>query len=213
MLYSEILNALYNKGISDVVNILNTSIYSTNLNKLDSELFIIHTGFSFVTQKEKEMELYAGFSKTNNKVVLIRQVRANWSYKFVPLINGLFIKITERNYYLNDIDIQICNSIEEVSDDYHLQSTEFKNRDEILEFDPNRLNDALGMFEIKTNGRVLEFSRSKQFKQPIYLDGVKFSVTQPTNNNEERSEHRQSLNDYLRDDYGDDAETAYWNID
>ncbi|HEY8929136.1 MAG TPA: hypothetical protein VIM55_08095 [Mucilaginibacter sp.] len=212
MFYSEILDALYNKGISDVVKILNTSIHSTNLNKLDNELFIIHTGFSFVTHKGKEMELYAGFSTTSNKLTIIRQPRANWSYKWVPLINGLFFEITARNNYLNKYNGRICDSIDEVNNDYHFQFDEL-NYDTIINIDPNRLTEELGLFEITTNGRILKFRRSKQLKQPIYLDGVKFSVTQPVENDKDDSDDRQSLGNYLRDDYDDDAETAFWNID
>jgi hypothetical protein len=46
------------------------------------------------------------------------------------------------------------------------------------------------------------------------LNGVKFSTVQQSNTNEDRDvDNPQSFDEHLKDDYGDDAETAYWNID
>jgi hypothetical protein len=210
MLYSEILDALYNGEINEVVKILNMSTYSTSLNKTNEEIYVIHTGFSFITHKEKEMEILAGFSTVSNQIFLIRQARANWSYRWIPLINGVFVKITQKNYFLNLIDNKICKQIEEVDDDYNIICVEYESPNDILNLEIYESDT----FKILKNQFVIEFPLNRKFKTPIYLNGINFSATPPPkNDNEDYFEKRQTLEDYLRQDYGDSAEDAYWNIE
>lgn len=210
MFYSQILDTLYNGTSNDIVNILNNSVYSTSLNKVNHELIIIHTGFSFFTHKEKEMELYAGFSLNNNKILLIRQSRADWAN--VPQVNGLQMKITNRNYYLTEVENGFCYEIDETEDDYNLK-VQPENKDNLYYITLDYLAKNFGHFKINTKNGVLNFPWYRQFKDRLYLDGTKFHTVSPIDKREGTSDNCQSFDDYLRSDYGDDAETAYWNID
>jgi hypothetical protein len=212
MLYSEIMHALYFGGIDDVVRILNMTVYSTNLNKSDDEMFVIHTGFSFLTHKGTEMEILAGFFTTSNNIVMIRQARSNWSYRQIPLINGVFIKIREKNHFLDWVDDRVCIKINEVGEDCNLSYVEYNNSDEIYNWAYDA--DNKDNFTIDTSRGVLNFPLSKKFKNPIYLNGRTFSSRQPIKNEDNNEPgRRQSFDDYLREDYGDDASDAYWNTD
>jgi len=173
MQYSEILNSLYHGTIEDVVHVLNMSIYSTNLN-IENELFIIHTGFSFTTQNEKEMEIMAGFYQSSNKILLICQPRAYWSYRWIPSYNGMVIKMPEQNCFLNQIDNKICKKIEETDNDYNLYYVEYKNSDEIFSLTYDIAND---FFTIIKDQHTIEFHLNKKLQNPVYSNGSYFSAT------------------------------------
>ena len=213
MLYSEILDALYNGTLNDVLKVLNRSVYSTKLNKLDNELFIIHTGFSFTTHKGKEMEIYVGFSTTSNEIVIIRQSRADWSYRWVPLLNGIVVKITEKNHHLNQVDHKFCDEVKEINNDYQIHFIELETSDSILNLDAKKLIDTLGLFSVITEKEVLKFPWTRKLSQKVYLDGLRFSSTAPRIEEDNDSDKRQSFDEYLRDDYDNDSETAYWNTE
>ncbi|QKJ30872.1 hypothetical protein HQ865_14315 [Mucilaginibacter mali] len=207
MKYSEILNGLYNGGIDDVIKILNASIYSTKLNKSDDEIIVVHTGFSFFTHKGTEMEVLVGFSTSSNELVVIRQTRANWSYRYIPLINGVRLRIPQKNHFINLLDNNVFDQIDESGDDYHLRCEEYNSLDEVHNLELIADNFS---FKVITNRLILEFPLHRKFKNPVYLNGTIFSRT-PQEENDKYD--RQSFENYLREDYGENAEDAYWNTE
>src|ERR1700744_2971365 len=176
MLYSKILNSLYNGTTADIIDILNSSIYVTNLNKLNNELIIMHTGFSFNTHKGKAMELYSGFSVNNNEIIIIRQSRNEWTN--IPQANGLLMKLTSKNYYLSEIEDGICYKIEEANNDYNLIS-QVENKNNLYNLTLDYLTENFGLFTIKTEYCTSSFPWFRHFEEKIYLDGIKFHAVKP----------------------------------
>jgi hypothetical protein len=224
MEYHEIIKGLYSNDQSQIIKILQRSIYCSQVSKKDETLIITHTGFSFFTHKDKEMEILIGFSSNSNKVITIRQPRAEWNYKRIPLINGL--RLGGEGDYFNVILGSMIVKVTELNNDYQLLEYHVKDNPEYFENKPiteiELLDDPIKLIksiniEAENNGPV-EYPLQKRHGEKIYYDGSSFLKYSPINDRDEEDryddyEKRPSYEDWLREEFGDDAEGAYWNLD
>src|SRR5580704_2750844 len=125
MKYSEILKGLYSNDLSKIISILQQSIYSTQLNKKKDGIIAVHTGFTFVTHKGKLMEILVCLSEYSNEIIIIRQNRADWNYRKIPLLNGLQL-FGDDNYFDRFYPLIFAEIFEE-NDDYNLKGFEIKD--------------------------------------------------------------------------------------
>jgi hypothetical protein len=221
MRYSEIIKRLYGSNIDEIIQILQKSVYSTSLNKKDEDVFVIHTGFTFLTHKGKEMEILIAFSKTSNEITIIRQSRATWNYGNFPLINGLKHSLNGINKYIDKYYHEIV-MVTETENDYELYEYEIK--DDLEKFRTGNIKtvedasseNILSLKITNKEGEFFEYDFKRKYSQKIYMDGHSFSKYQPLKNNDDYVDHGRggsTYEDYLRDDYGDDAATSYWNTE
>jgi len=216
MTYSEVLTELYSDELSRIINILNKSIYALSIDKEEEDIFVVHTGFVFKTHKKTPIEILYDF----NFERIIRQPRKENFSSNIPLINGLLVK-GEGQYFgsfypyiLFDIDyknngkfryVEICNP------------RQYFQKSNIAEIEVKGFDgEFLKSINIIGGKEILVFPFQKRFSEEIFCEGNHFSKNL---SRDECSNSRdyQIKNDHpnyehwLRQEYGDDADTAFWN--
>jgi hypothetical protein len=190
---------------------------------------VIHTGFCFSIHTGKRMEVL--YNVENEKI--IRQNRLE-SFS-IPLLNGLFLAKSDSEFFnaylpLMYAGVAINNNgsgyfvepdtIQDYSNRYNITSirgkqkndTDFQEIQAFQVFDPDNP-------EVK----VKEYPFQRVFMETIFFGNNRFSLFQPyfDPKEEEREffenydpdQERGTLEDWLEDEFGDDADTAAWNID
>jgi hypothetical protein len=219
MTYSEILTALYSNDVNRIVDILQKSIYSTEFNMKNDGIIAIHTGFSFITHKEKLMEIIACFNENSNKIVIVRQNRAEWNYRRIPQLNGLQL-FGDDKYFDRFYPLILAEIIEE-NEDYNLKGFEIKEPLKYLEIklinevESEDSHEVIKLIKITNKyGECIKFPLQNIYNTKIYFDGKFFNKHNLNEQDKDQNngyEKRVSYNDWLNSEFGDDAETAYWN--
>lgn len=197
MKYSEILKSLYGSDLDKIINVLQKSVYSTQIKKNKEEDIIIHSGFSFETHKGKRMEILLGLSKLHNQIKIIRQPAV---FKSIPQINGLLLS-SETDYF-NTFCPHIIAKIKEENNDYNLTEFVIKETDDFFyseHFNEIRLDvlddpdKRISEIEVITNNNeLLKFPLQKRFNTIIFFNGQNFGryETNRDNNWNDNSENR-----------------------
>jgi len=219
MRYSEILQGLYGNDLNKIISILQKSIYSANIDKKKDGVIAIHTGFSFTTHKEKLMEILLGFSETSDEIIIIRQIRPDFVYRKIPLLNGLRMA-GEKDYFDQFYPLilaEICREkglykYFEIKDPLKYSDMNF-----ITEVESKDSNEVIKSIKVTENDELIDFPLQRKCETKIYFDGKNFSkyILRENNyqddNQDDDYEKPQSYESWLRSEFGDDAETAYWN--
>jgi hypothetical protein len=222
MRYSEVLQRLYSNDLNKVISVLQKSIYSTELDKRKDGIIAVHTGFTFVTHKSKLMEILVCFNENSNEIIIIRQNRADWNYRKIPLLNGLQL-FGDKDYFDRFYPLILAEVIEE-NDDYNLKGFEIKEPLKYLdinlisEVQSDDSDEVIKSIKIKIeNNELIEYPLQRNYETKIYFDGKIFKEYILNDSNYEDDNHyndyeeRPSYEDWLNSEFGDDAETAYWN--
>ena len=68
MKYAKLLDILYGENLTDILNVLNQSVYATDYTIEDKNSIVVHSGFTFFTHKQKKIDLLYDFkTETYNK--------------------------------------------------------------------------------------------------------------------------------------------------
>jgi hypothetical protein len=219
MKYTEIVQSLYSDNIYNILKVIQRSIYVTEFNRPSEDVIVIHSGFTFLTHKKTCFEILFSFSLTSNELIILRQKRADWNQRVIPLIHGIRLEKTTK--YFDSYYTYIFNKIKVVKNDYELTSSDLKFTSKYL--DVQALNDVeLETGEIidhiviaNEDNTILKFNLHRHFSKPFFFDGQSFSLYHHHIPNHDCQYRNQQFDyeQYLKDEYGDDAETAYWNMD
>ncbi|WP_316787115.1 hypothetical protein [Pedobacter frigiditerrae] len=215
MNYSEVISGLFDIDINNVIKVLQASIYSDKINKKESH-YVVHTGFTFFTHKGKYIEvLYDLISKR-----VIRQPRNENYSTNIPLING--IRVTGDGEYFNRFFPCLISEIDD--NDMFIESEinhpfQYLNIDDIVEVEIKGGNSIVNFKSIKIekNKVIVEYPFQRKFKQTIFFDGLSFKVFDDNDEEYRNDSHNNNFKDlpdydrWLSEEYGDDAETAFWN--
>ncbi len=236
MKYSELLNVLYGENLTDILNVLNQSIYVTDYLIDDKNSIIVHSGFTFFTHKQKKIDLL--YDIENEKI--IRQVR-NDDFS-IPQINGIIATKNNDKYFNYFYEVVLTEILEGNNEDgtfYHLKDPySYLNIDEIEEIiviDKEKNKEIkYNSLKIFSNGNIIkEIPLQKRLGEIIFFNGTLFKKYIPydeyyqDNNYEDYYKQRETYGKYegtwaqdvegLSDDFIDDVlggePDAYWNID
>jgi len=214
MKYSEILKSLYGNDLDKIINVLQKSVYSTQIKKNKEEDIIIHSGFSFETHKGTRMEILLGLSKLHDKIKIIKQPAV---FKSIPQINGLLLS-SEKDYF-NTFCPHIIAKIKEENNDYNLTEFIIKETDNFFyseHFNEIRL-DVLGDsgksikdIEVVTeNNELLKFPLQKRLATTVFFDGQNFMRHEKNRNDGDRNDNSEYRTTWRNDPGTDD----YYNED
>jgi len=203
MKYSKLLYILYGDSLSDILNILNQSVYVTDYITEDKNSIVVHTGFTFLTHKQKKIDLLYDFKNET----IIRQVR-NDGFA-IPQINGMFATKGDDNYFNYFCDIVLTEIVEEKDEEstfYHLKNPytylNINKINEITVIDKEKNNEiTYTSFKISSNGILIkEIPLQKELEDIIFFDGDLFKKYI----SDDEYYQEEDDDDYDDDDYDDD---------
>lgn len=229
MKYSKVLEILYGSNVDSILVLLNAAVYAPQHKLPPKAIDVVHTGFCFKIHTGKRMEVLYNVETES----LIRQNRLE-SYS-TPLLNGLFLAKGDSEFFnaylpLLYVGVAANNNgsgyfvepemIMQYSNRYDIASIRGKQKNDIdfqeitafQVFDPNN-----------PETKVIEYPFQRVLEETLFFGNNRFSVFQPYYDprEEEREffenydpdEERGTLEDWLEDEFGDDAGSAAWNID
>jgi hypothetical protein len=156
MKLSEVIEGLYSYDIDKNIETINLSIWAKDYPFDVNNCSIIHTGFLFEMQNEKEMELFYDF--VNNK--LIRQPKFNDN----PVVLGLVYFFW--NDWIKVWDYKMVVSVDEIKDELIVSS--FEKAEEVFDYKDFQIissenTEPINLTELR-----------KDFEKRLWFDGEKF---------------------------------------
>ncbi|WP_276975459.1 hypothetical protein [Flavobacterium filum] len=225
MTYREIIDNLYSKEFLKIIKVLNQSIYATQFNKTE-QTFVLHTGFVCQTHKGTAIEILYDFSSEK----IIRQPRNENFTTTVPLLSGLRLGATGKYFdvfypiifpYISGEDnfpIMVDTKDPKLIFFELVNPYDYLGTNSIVEvYVKGEDEKILQSIEIQYNEKKLKYPFQMRYNEDIFYDGNFFRRYLPQNEYQEemkdfnRDDEVQSYEDWLRSEFGDDAETAYWN--
>lgn len=220
MKYSKLLEILYGKDIEKIINVLNQSIYVTDFTPNDSESLVLHTGFSFESHKNKRIDILYDLMTES----IIRQVHND--RLSIPLICGIYAVKQNSQYFNSFYEFIVTDVFENNNEKAGIQLLKnpatYFNKNSIIEIividKETKEENHISSINIHYNdSQIKETPLQKKLADKIYFGQNSFSHYIDNNeycdDSEDYSNNYQSNEDWMREEFGDDAETAYWNID
>lgn len=235
MKYSEVLRILYGKDTKRIISLLNSGLYAPNYKEEPEKFCVVHTGFHFKIHTGTEIALL--FDMDNGKLIrqgtlkinpipvinglLVAKEQAGGFYNvYMPLMyagvaqhdnqKGYFATVEDVLQYMNRFDIQSIR-VKQKKEEKFYEISSFKV------YDPDN-----------TEFKPIEYPFQRRFEPTLFFGHGRFELFQPDSlpddndeyyyideddeRNYSRDDDRGTLEDWLEDEFGDDADTAYWNI-
>lgn len=175
MIYSKVLEILYDEDLYKIIDIINTSV-KADFFKIQEGSIVIHTGLCFVTHKNTKLELLYDIASQS----CIRQVRFN---RF-PNLNGLVLSKGEREYFNYYQYYIITGILFDSNDEFRLSKLVdqlYSNSDyskgiktKSVQTDEEEFIDSFNLLDEKD--QVLKrIPLSKDLEMPLYFDGEQFA--------------------------------------
>jgi len=175
--FSEIIEILYSENLSDIIKIINRSVYVQDYVVDSDNPHMIYTGFSFYTQSDKQFDLLYDIETKS----IIRQVR-NEGVGFLQVI-GIVIKRNEVNGYYNQFSTMVIT--ESISNFQKVRYANIKdlynyhNLDTISEIivqDEDGEEEVYKSFIITNSVEDTKkgYPLQKRLKTRLFFDGEKF---------------------------------------
>lgn len=207
---SKTLISLYTGSINAICTVLNKTIYITDLK--EKEHFLFHTGFSFRTHKEKKMFVYYQF-RTG---ILVRGPEStNALYGKFPELIGLFCRQSDdgyiKDYSLTGLGTQIYLDGEVVKGNEIAYPDKLQVVQESLELkaEDGSIYTHSEFVIFDGEKELYKFPLYKEYEKPIFYDMHSFKEYVPSLYQRERP--NVSNEEWYRQEFGDDWETAWWN--
>jgi len=238
MNYLTVIKKLYGDDEDELLNVLNSAIYVEDYN-FDKKTLLIHTGFIFMTHKQKKMTLIYDLV---NKAV-IKQVHFESSI-LLPFNGVLFFQASDGFLYNSNrayLMVEICDNNEQFeiyeldNSVYNVEKCNPKNL--IVKNEKLGKNTVINSILVKYDSKSNEtFPLQKNSDIIFYFDGSSFDIyTEDINENDEIIEDRSYTRNRIRNTYKqytgswaqeieelsddfinnvlDGEPDAYWNID
>ena len=205
----ETLKSLYSGDISRICTILNKTVYITDLKDTEHSLF--HTGFSFLTHKRTKMFVYYQLGTDT----LVRSTESkNAVYGKIPQLIGLLCSVGNDGYVKNFSLDSLIAQIDVYDDKWY--SNEIANAElEVLQKSLDlRTQDGLTYSHTEFllmdgEKEVCKFPLYTECKELIFYNTHSFEEYKPFRYESETPSI--STEEWYREEFGDDAETAWWN--
>lgn len=204
----ETLKALYSGNISSICKVLNQSKYITDFKENENLLF--HTGFSFLTHKGKKMFVYY---ELGTDTVLRGPESTNTLYGKIPQLIGLLCWRNGDGYIGGfKLDLVVGVNIKnEIFSTVEIPKEE--ELDVVQRLNVKDTNDLIvphSEFLVRDGEEILyKFPLCKTCIERIFSTGHSFEEYNPSIY--QNLQRNISTEEWYRQEFGDDAETAWWN--
>lgn len=172
---------LYSNKTRDIISIINTSIYVTNidLSKKDKvDTLAIHSGFSYKLQSGKEMELLFLISE---KKFIRQMVRDN--HRKIPQILGRFYFTNNTKYfsYMSNLALVGSDNADNFFDEKYIYDITKQQKNEISSKEVNKeiSLENFKFYDHDTKELVNTFPVSRKLEETLFFDGFTHAIYEP----------------------------------
>ena len=165
MTLSFILEALYSDNEMRVIEMINYA-YSNEAYVLNDKLFVIHSGFRFVINRDKLYDILIDLSDLNNPTLILSPISKEISF---PLILGLVV--FRKNKYLDAFSKVLIAGISE--DTIKIYPLELPLVDIVIE---NLSHSEFFIFNSIDNSIIKRFPLSRIYDKSLVFNNGKFSL-------------------------------------
>ncbi|RZM25403.1 MAG: hypothetical protein EOO88_19435 [Pedobacter sp.] len=221
---AKILTDLYFGTSIKVFGILNQSIYITDIKKSDDTI-LFHTGFTF--RSHKGTVFYILYDVHTGVLVRAHESK-NTIYGKIPQLLGLLCPVDDSGFishYYSSLVTSISSAYFDQADGaeamdavfgtgytsgeiFNTKDLKVKNETVVLGDPRESVQELHNNFTLESNGNILVFPLYKTFPEIAFMSGNTISKYDPSLFS---APERQSADDWYRSEFGEDANSAWWN--